>query len=106
MIVTSFNLDQFDISLARAKCEGIRLRATADADLFHATSARTGQVAYAVRVTGELAATCSCPAGQKGTPCKHAASALSAVEKRRVKEAARVMAQYSARVRRQRKAVA
>lgn len=41
--------------LAKARADGIQLKATTMPHVYHATSSQDGAIRYAVRVTGELA---------------------------------------------------
>ena len=87
-----------------ARRQGIKLgRKRGDgSDSFLATSSQTGEYEYRVLV-GRLgdtmaAASCSCPAGQKGMQCKHGAAAIKAARDRQVSNAARILRQHRARV--------
>ena len=78
--------------LARARAAGIALRR--DGDHYRASSETRPGAWYAVRPSGPMAGTCSCPAGQAGTPCKHLAAAISAEHKRQASDAAKLLAAH------------
>ena len=76
--------------LNHARAQGIRLRPGTRPLIYHATSAQTGRVAYAVTVAPDLvSAECTCPAGQSAHFCKHGAAAISAARLARAHQAAR-----------------
>ena len=78
--------------LARARAQGIRLRATGRPLTYQATSSQPNQPGYVVRVSPDLmSAACSCPSP---SCCKHGAAGISAARKARAHDAAQTLRRH------------